>query len=83
MSVDRIPQIAADTISDLLNFPQRPIDGVADSLLCPCCQRPIAAFTQPAMMPGRPDREYAHCLNPVCQNYYNTQLVSFYLNGAA
>jgi hypothetical protein len=57
--------------------------AAAHELTCPCCQRPIAAFAQPAMLPGRPDREYAHCLNPACVNFYNTQLVSFYTAGAA
>lgn len=65
-------------LNDLLTFTPAP----AAELVCPCCQRPLATFSQPAMLPGRPDRDYAHCLNNACVNYYNTQHISFYLGAA-
>ncbi len=33
---------------------------------CQCCDKPLHQYTQPALLPGRPDRQLAECHTPNC-----------------
>lgn len=39
---------------------------------CQCCHKPLYIYTQPALLPGRPDRQLAECRTPGCQRAWIT-----------
>jgi hypothetical protein len=39
---------------------------------CLCCNQPLHIYTQPALLPGRPDRQLAECRTNGCERAWIT-----------
>lgn len=43
--------------------------------VCPCCGTPFGhRYTQPALVAGRPDKTYVHCMDKDCPMYTVTMV---------
>ena len=46
-------------------------------LTCLCCKQEMKfAGEQPALVKGKPDKIYVHCINPDCQMHMKTSFIN-------